>query len=141
MEITAIAAAKASLTEAATAQVAGCRSCCYSGENTGGQDPRAMARFRCGMRAVSWKAAMRTSVMLAIPAGILCSMLSPVGILGLVLMGLTGTWSVILYVRGQRPAWITIGAGARIGLVRACWALDRGSDFWTHALCHALLAP
>jgi hypothetical protein len=54
---------------------------------------------------------------MAIPAGILCSMLSPVGILGLLLMGLAGTWSVILYLRRDRPAWITIGAGARIGLV------------------------
>lgn len=26
-------------------------------------------------------------------------------------------WAVNLYVRKQRPAWITVGAGARIGLV------------------------
>jgi hypothetical protein len=26
-------------------------------------------------------------------------------------------WAVVLYVRSQRAAWITVGAGARIGLV------------------------
>jgi hypothetical protein len=67
--------------------------------------------------SVRWKAALRNAITLAIPAGILCSMLSPVGILGLMLMGLAGTWSVILYLRKDKPAWITIGAGARIGLV------------------------
>jgi hypothetical protein len=60
---------------------------------------------------------MRAVLMLAIPAGLLCSMLSPVGIFGLVLMALAAYWAVVLYVRGQRPAWITVGAGARIGLV------------------------
>jgi hypothetical protein len=44
-------------------------------------------------------------------------MLSPISILGLPLMAATGAWAVVLYVRSQRPAWITIGAGARIGLV------------------------
>jgi hypothetical protein len=33
------------------------------------------------------------------------------------LMAVTGAWVVVLYMRSQRPAWITIGAGARIGLV------------------------
>jgi len=34
-----------------------------------------------------------------------------------VLMGFTGAWVVSLYMRSQQPAWITMGAGARIGLV------------------------
>jgi hypothetical protein len=55
--------------------------------------------------------------MLAIPVGALCSILSPVGIFGLLLMGGTGAWVVALYMRSQRPAWITMGAGARVGLV------------------------
>jgi hypothetical protein len=55
--------------------------------------------------------------MLAIPAGILSSMLSPVSIFGMLLMAIAGAWVVILYMRTQRPAWITMGAGARIGLV------------------------
>jgi len=67
--------------------------------------------------SVDWKMALRSALMLAIPAGLLCNMLSPISILGLPLMAATGAWAVVLYVRSQRPAWITIGAGARIGLV------------------------
>ena len=66
---------------------------------------------------VDWKAALRLALMLAIPAGALCSMYSPAGILGLPLMAGAGAWVVALYMRPRRPAWITIGAGARIGLV------------------------
>ena len=44
-------------------------------------------------------------------------MLSPVGIFSLLLMAASSVWVVALYMRGRRPAWITIGAGARIGLV------------------------
>jgi hypothetical protein len=67
--------------------------------------------------SIDWKAAIRYSLMLAMPAGLLCSMLSPAGILGLLFMAGAGAWAVLLYMRGQRPPWITIGAGARIGLV------------------------
>jgi RNA polymerase subunit RPABC4/transcription elongation factor Spt4 len=66
---------------------------------------------------VDWKPALRAALMLAIPAGLLSSMLSPLSIFGLPLMAATGAWAVVLYVRSQRPAWITVGAGARIGLV------------------------
>ena len=66
---------------------------------------------------VDWKPVLRLALMLAIPAGALCSMYSPAGILGLPLMAAAGAWVVSLYMRGRRPAWITIGAGARIGLV------------------------
>ena len=44
-------------------------------------------------------------------------MLSPLGIFGLFWMAAAAAWAVVLYMRSQRPAWITIGAGARIGLV------------------------
>ena len=67
--------------------------------------------------SVDWKPALRAALMLAVPAGLLCSMLSPVSIFGLLLMAAAAAWAVVLYVRSQRPAWITIGAGARIGLV------------------------
>jgi fluoride ion exporter CrcB/FEX len=68
--------------------------------------------------SVAWRPALRTVVALAIPAGVLCAFLWPEGgVLGLVLMGVTGAWAVSLYMRSQQPAWITIGAGARIGLV------------------------
>jgi len=66
---------------------------------------------------VDWKPAIRAAVTLAVPAGLLCSMLSPVSIFGLFLMAMAAAWTVVLYVRSQRPAWITVGAGARIGLV------------------------
>jgi hypothetical protein len=90
----------------------------YSGENGGSPDQPEDGREPVrDAGSVHWKAALRTVLTLAIPAGILCSMLSPIGILGLMLMGLAGTWSVILYMRKDKPAWITIGAGARIGLV------------------------
>jgi hypothetical protein len=67
--------------------------------------------------SIDWKPALRLVLILAIPAGMLCSMLSPLGIFGLFLMAATSAWVVGLYMRSQRPAWLTIGAGARIGLV------------------------
>ena len=67
--------------------------------------------------SVDWKQAIRVAAMLAIPAGILSSMLSPVSVFGIFLMGGTGAWVVAIYLRRDRPAWLTIGAGARIGLV------------------------
>jgi hypothetical protein len=66
---------------------------------------------------VEWKPALRAALLLAVPAGLLCSLLSPVGIFGLFLMALAAYWAVVIYMRSQRPAWITVGAGARIGLV------------------------
>ncbi len=66
---------------------------------------------------VAWKPALRAALMLAVPAGLLCSLFSPVNIFCLLWMSAAATWTVVLYMRSQRPAWITIGAGARIGLV------------------------
>ena len=66
---------------------------------------------------VDWKRAMRPALALAVPAGVLCSLFSPVSIFGMLWMGVAAAWVVTLYLRNQRPAWITIGAGARIGLV------------------------
>ncbi|MGA2909021.1 MAG: hypothetical protein ABSE36_15065 [Terracidiphilus sp.] len=82
--------------------------------------------------AVDWKPALRLALMLAIPTGALCSMFSPVSFIGLPLMAAAGAWAVALYMRGRRPAWITIGAGARIGLVTGIL----GS--WTAALTTAI---
>jgi hypothetical protein len=66
---------------------------------------------------VDWKSAMRAALMLAVPAGLLSSGLSPVGFFGLFWMAAAAAWAVALYVRSQTPAWVTTGAGARIGLV------------------------
>ncbi len=60
---------------------------------------------------------MRAAIALAIPAGLLSSGISPLSALGVMWMGLASIWVVVLYMRSQRPSWITIGAGARIGLV------------------------
>jgi hypothetical protein len=67
--------------------------------------------------SVDWKPALRTAILLAIPAGLLSCGISPVGMLGLFWMSAAAAWAVTLYVRNQRPSWITTGAGARIGLV------------------------
>jgi hypothetical protein len=67
--------------------------------------------------AIDWKLAQRTAILVAVPAGMLCSMVSPVGIMGLLWMAIAALWTVILYVRRKQSVWITTGAGARIGLV------------------------
>ena len=74
--------------------------------------------------AVDWKPALRAAMLLALPAGLLSCGISPVGgsILGLMLMVAASAWAVTIYVRGQHPAWITMGAGARIGLVTGLMA-------------------
>ena len=56
-------------------------------------------------------------MLLAVPAGLLSCGFSPVGLLSLFWMAAAAAWAVSLYVRRQKPAWITVGAGARIGLV------------------------
>lgn len=66
---------------------------------------------------VDWKPALRAATLLAIPAGLLSCGFSPVSLLGLFWMAAAAAWAVSLYVRKQQPAWITMGAGARIGLV------------------------
>ena len=66
---------------------------------------------------VDWRPALRVVLLLAVPAGVLSSGLSPVSVFGIVWTTAAAAWAVMLYVRGQRPGWITTGAGARIGLV------------------------
>ncbi len=90
----------------------------YSSENSGdaGQGERWGEAVR-DANSVDWNSALRSTLPLAIPAGILCSLLSPVSILGLLLMGAAAAWVVALYMRSHRPTWITVGAGARIGFV------------------------
>ncbi|HEU5351291.1 MAG TPA: zinc ribbon domain-containing protein [Terracidiphilus sp.] len=66
---------------------------------------------------VEWKPALRAAIALAVPAGLLSSGISPVSLAGFFWMAAAAAWAVVIYVRSQRPAWITAGAGARIGLV------------------------
>lgn len=67
--------------------------------------------------SIAWKPALSAALKLAIPAGVLCALLSERSFYGVFWMSAAATWAVALYVRSQKPAWITIGAGARIGLV------------------------
>jgi hypothetical protein len=66
---------------------------------------------------VDWKPVLRSVLTFGIPAGLFCAIPVGVGLLGLLLMAAVAAWVVSLYMRSRRPAWITIGAGARIGLV------------------------
>lgn len=83
--------------------------------------------------SIDWKPGMRSALALAVPAGLLSSGISPLGLLGIFWMAGAAAWAVMLYMRSQRPAWITIGAGARIGLVTgliAGWVAFGVSGIW-----------
>lgn len=67
--------------------------------------------------SIEWKPAMRAVIALAVPAGLLSSGISPLSPLGVIWMSAAAAWAVALYMRKQHPAWITMGAGARLGLV------------------------
>jgi hypothetical protein len=72
---------------------------------------------------IAWRPAIQAAVMLAVPAGVLCSGVTPIGpSLGLLWMGGAAAWAVGLYFKRARPGWLTLGAGARIGLVTGLFA-------------------
>jgi hypothetical protein len=71
---------------------------------------------------LAWKPALRAALLLAVPAGLLSSGISPLSPLGVIWAAAGAALAVSLYVRNQRAAWITIGAGARIGLVTGLMA-------------------
>jgi len=90
----------------------------YSTED--GESPAQAERWAEAARdasQVEWKPALRAAMLLAVPAGLLSCGFSPVGVLGLFWMAAASAWAVSLYARKQQPVWITMGAGARIGLV------------------------
>lgn len=90
----------------------------YTSDPSAGQSPpERIADTVTDAGAVEWRPALRAAILVAIPAGLLSSGLSPVGTLGMFWMSAAAAWAVMIYVRGQRPAWITTGAGARIGFV------------------------
>ncbi|MFP5234414.1 MAG: hypothetical protein ACLGSD_00815 [Acidobacteriota bacterium] len=85
--------------------------------------------------SVDWRPAIRAALFIAVPAGLLSSWFSPLGILGLLWMATAAIWAVSNYVKRQRAPWITMGAGARIGLVTgliASWVafLASGADLF-----------
>ena len=118
MEITCTRCHQAVLADNCYCPTCGLPQLLYSAENVPGQAPP--EQFNEPIRdasTVDWKRAMRAALAVAVPAGLLCSLFSPVSIFGLLWMAVAAAWAVSLYLRSQRPAWITIGAGARIGLV------------------------
>lgn len=95
----------------------------YSAENAAGQgQPERWNQAVRDAGSIDWRPGLRLALSLAVPAGIVCSLLSPVNVLALLVMTATSAWVVALYMRNQRPAWITIGAGARLGLVTGLMA-------------------
>lgn len=90
----------------------------YETDDTPGLDsPETAEKAVRDAATLDWKPALRASLLMAIPAGLLSSEASPAGRLGLFWMASAAAWAVAIYMRGQKPAWITMGAGARIGLV------------------------
>jgi RNA polymerase subunit RPABC4/transcription elongation factor Spt4 len=72
---------------------------------------------------IAWRPALRAAVLLSIPAGVLCSGITPIGqSLGLVWMLGAAAWAVNLYSKRAHPGWVSMGAGARIGLVTGLFA-------------------
>jgi len=69
--------------------------------------------------SIDWKPGIRAILIVAGLAGFLTSQFSPVLVrsLGIFWMASAAGGAVYLYMRNQRPAWMTIGAGARMGLV------------------------
>ena len=67
--------------------------------------------------SITWSKAIKACLILALPAGALASSASPLGSLGFLIAAIAAAWSVSLYQRFERQAWVTAGAGLRIGLV------------------------
>ena len=90
----------------------------YAAEGAAGETtPEVWERAVRDAGSIDWKPALRAALLMAIPAGLLSSDASPAGKFGLLWMATAAAWAVVIYMRNQKPAWITLGAGARIGLV------------------------
>ena len=92
----------------------------------------------CGMPAVvEWKPALRAALILAVPAGLLSSGLSPLSFFGLLWMAAAAAWAVMLYVR--QPAARLDHHWSR----RAHWPGDRPAGrlagLWQSAAVRSLL--
>ena len=80
-----------------------------------------------GGMTIAWRPALRAAMMLAVPAAVLCSGLTPIG---LICMAGAAAWAVSLYSRRARTGWLSTGIGARIGLLTGLMAswLTLGMD-------------
>lgn len=85
-----------------------------------GESPNGLAGLAGG---IAWRQAVKFALLLAVPAGVLCSGLIPVGqSLALLWMVGAAVWAVGLYFKRAQPGWLSMGAGARIGLVTGLFA-------------------
>lgn len=144
MEITCNRCHQPVLAESCYCPTCGLPQLVYSAEGENGS-PVAAERWPEAVRdasSIDWKPGMRAALALAVPAGVLSSGISPLSVLGIFWMAGAAAWAVILYMRSQKPAWITIGAGARIGLVTgliAAWlafGLDGTGLFVSRVFMH-----
>lgn len=92
----------------------------FSPENatlaTGGEPPPFYPAGSQGANTIVWRDAMKTSLLLAIPAGLMC--LAPGGsLLNVLWMTGAAVWAVSLYSKRTHASWLSSGAGAQIGLV------------------------
>ena len=77
----------------------------YTADGTPGQaQPERWNEAVQDASIVNWKPALRAALMLAVPAGLFSSMLSPLSSLWIFWMAAAAAWTVVLYVRSQRPA-------------------------------------
>lgn len=110
------------------------------GSETDGQESQIGAERDAS--SIVWSSALKASLFLAIPAGVLASAVSPIGGMGFLLAAVAAAWAVTIYLRLEHPAWITVGAGVRIGLVTglmAAWlafAVSGGALFTERFLLH-----
>jgi len=69
--------------------------------------------------SVVWRPALKAALILAIPAGVLAYSMTT---LGLFWMVGAAAWAVALYAKRIPPGWLTVGVGARIGLITGFFA-------------------
>jgi hypothetical protein len=118
MEITCIRCQQTVKAENCYCPVCGLPQLVYAADSVPGQtSPERWDGAARDAGSVDWKPALRAALLVAVPAGLLSSDVSEAGRMGMLWMAAAAVWAVALYVRSQRPAWITLGAGARIGLV------------------------
>jgi hypothetical protein len=92
-------------------------------DNGAGGADRGLPGLSSGPGDIAWRPAFKAAAMLAIPAGVLCSGLIPLGqSLGLLWIVGAAVWAVGLYTKRARQGRISMGAGARIGLVTGLFA-------------------
>jgi hypothetical protein len=85
--------------------------------------PPPLGEMAAVMNGIQWRQALRAAMIVAIPAGVLCSALSQIGSsLALFWMVGAAVWAVVLYARRSRSLRISMGNGARIGLITALLA-------------------